>query len=156
MQQEINALTLFQAVSETCQRVTTLVEGQQARLTELENLPNKRLLSNNSWCANKLFDGTRSKFKQWLQDIDKQALLTNQNIPKHLLAYQSSTGAVSEYIHRYMTQHNPVVWDNLQTELKKCFGDIQDEAHAFALLKQIKQYKNEPVQLYAQRLFFSC
>ena len=49
------------------------------------------------------FDGNRKFFREWDKSIDKYAVLLNaHNEKKHLMAFQSATGAVSGLIERYM------------------------------------------------------
>lgn len=146
-----NAMQIFSAIAETFQNQTQILQDIKAHNTQLQTQQHTFTMSNPSWCQDKHFDGNRSKFSEWIQNIDKQSTLTN-NPHKHLLAYQSSTGPVSEYIKRYLESHSPVDWADLKSHLTKCFGDIQDPSHAFALLKQIHQKPGEPVQLFAQRI----
>jgi predicted DsbA family dithiol-disulfide isomerase len=64
------------------------------------------------------------------------------------LAFKTSTGAVSDYL----KVNRRAEWDALKAELAKRFADISDAQHAFTLLRQVKQERNERVQVYAERL----
>ena len=49
------------------------------------------------------FDGNPKFFREWVKSIDKYVVLLNApNEKKHLMAFQSATGAVSGFIERYM------------------------------------------------------
>jgi hypothetical protein len=59
---------------------------------------------------------------------------------------------VSDFIQRYLKADQRVDWDTLKAELAKRFADISDAQNAFMLLRQVKQGRNENVQIYAERL----
>lgn len=63
-----------------------------------------------------------------------------------LIAYKASSGAVSDYIHKYFKGNPGVSWDALKTELSQKFADVTDAQHAFMLLRRVKQENNENVQ----------
>ena len=69
-----------------------------------------------------------------------------------MVAYQSSQGAVSDFIQRYLHDYVGNNWGQLKTELTSRFAEIADPQHAFVLLRKIKQKPEENVQLYAERL----
>jgi hypothetical protein len=68
------------------------------------------------------------------------------------LAFKTSTGAVSDFIQRYLKVNPRAEWGALKAELAKRFADISDAQHAFMLLRQVKQERNENVQVYVERL----
>ena len=51
-----------------------------------------------------MYSGEPKGFKEWIKSIEKYALLTNADgaQTKHI-AYQASKGAVSDFIHHYIT-----------------------------------------------------
>lgn len=99
------------------------------------------------------FDGNPKNFREWVKSIEKYATLVN--IPddrKKLIAYQSSTGAVSGFIHRYMqaNQHQP--WNHLKQQLAVRFSDVMDAQMALSLLRNCKQRPGENIHIFAERL----
>ena len=98
------------------------------------------------------FDGTPGKFGQWIKALEKFFLLHGpDDHSKKLAAFQSATGAVSDFIHRFL-EKKAGPWAELKTELITRFGEPQDPQHAFASLKTLKQFKGEHIQLFAERL----
>ena len=69
------------------------------------------------------------------------------------LAYQTSRGAVSDYIQRYMTVHPNISWEDLKSELNIRFDEVNDSHHTFTMLLKIRQTKSETVQVYAEWLY---
>ena len=88
-----------------------------------------------------------------MKSIEKYAYLTGLGPDKiRLIAYQSSRGAVSDFIHRYLEDYPNNTWDQLKRELTSRFAEITDPQHAFMLLRKVRQNPNENVQLFAERL----
>ena len=61
------------------------------------------------------FDDNPKNYREWIKSIEKYAVLVN--IPearKKLMAYQSSGGAVSGYIQRYMIANPNNTWAHLK------------------------------------------
>ena len=88
-----------------------------------------------------------------MKSIEKYAYLTGLGPDKiRLIAYQSSRGAVSDFIHRYLEDYPNNSWDQLKRELTSRFAEITDSQHAFMLLRKVKQAPHENVQLFAERL----
>lgn len=99
------------------------------------------------------FEGDAKQFKTWMKSIEKYAYLTGLGPDKiRLIAYQSSRGAVSDFIHRYLEDYPNNSWDQLKRELTSRFAEITDSQHAFMLLRKVKQALHENVQLFAERL----
>ena len=99
------------------------------------------------------FEGDSRHFKDWLKSIEKYALMTNLNDDRKIIvAYQSSRGAVSDFIQRYLTEHPGNNWNQLKGELTSRFSEISDPQHAFMLLRKVRQRADENVQVYAERL----
>ena len=101
----------------------------------------------------KSFNGDSKEFKDWIKSIEKYAILTGVGADRFkMIAYQSSRGAVSDFIQRYLHDHPAHNWDQLKAELSGRFAEITDPQHAFTLLRKVKQKPDENVQLYAERL----
>ena len=58
-----------------------------------------------------------------------------------MLAYQTSRGAVSDYIQRYMTEYPNSSWEDLKSELNIRFAEVNDSHHAFTMLCKARQTK---------------
>lgn len=67
-----------------------------------------------------------------------------------MLANQLSTGAVSGFIYRYLTDNPDGMWAPMKDEIAKRLSDISKSS--FAMMRQIKQKASESVKLYAERL----
>ncbi|CAG2255163.1 unnamed protein product [Mytilus edulis] len=68
------------------------------------------------------------------------------------IAFQTCKGACSDYIQRYLRDHQDTTWEQLKKELTSRFGEITDPQHASTLLRQLKQKGDESVQIYAENL----
>ena len=129
--------------------------ADQPFLNALQNLSLKMDNFNNSLGASQIksFDGNPKEFKRWVKSVEKHALL--ERIPTDkikFVAFKTSSGAVSDFIHRYVTGEPDLTWDILKHELSVRFAEITDSQHAFMALRNVKQEKNENVQIYAERL----
>ena len=99
------------------------------------------------------FDGNPKNFREWMKSIEKYATLVN--IPddrKKLIAYQSSSGAVSGFIHRYMHANPNQTWNDLRRQLAVRFSDVMDAHMALSLLRNCKQKPGESIHTFAERL----
>ena len=77
------------------------------------------------------------------------------NVPearKKLIAYQSSGGAVSGFIQRYMTANPDNTWAQLKEQLAVRFSDVTDAQMAHSLLRRVKQKQGESIQNYSERI----
>ena len=86
------------------------------------------------------FDGNPKNYKEWIKSVEKYATLINvPEARKKLIAYQSSGGAVSGFIHRYM-QANPVnTRGQLKEQLAVRVSDVTDPQMALSMLRSVKQ-----------------
>ena len=101
----------------------------------------------------KVFDGNPKLYENWIKDIEKAAYLNHANDrKKQLLAYQFSTGLVSDYIKRYLESEEHKGWDHLKANLASRFSPVLDGPKAFELLVSLKQNKDEDIQFFAERL----
>ena len=93
-----------------------------------------------------VYSGECKRFKEWIKSIEKYALLANANgaQTKHI-AYKASKGAVSDFIHCYLTANPNSTWNQLKDEHSNRFSEIQDSQHVFTLLRQTKQKPSETV-----------
>ena len=64
------------------------------------------------------FDGNPKFLREWVKSIYKYAVLLNvPNEKKHLMAFQSATGAVSAFIERYMNANPHHKLERLKRQL---------------------------------------
>ncbi|MCG7878548.1 MAG: zinc finger domain-containing protein [Candidatus Thiodiazotropha taylori] len=99
------------------------------------------------------FDGNPKHFREWVKSIEKYATLVNlPDDRKKLVAYQSSTGAVSGFIHRYMQANQNQPWAHLKQQLAVRFSDVMDAQMALSLLRNCKQKPGENIHMFAERL----
>ena len=64
------------------------------------------------------FEGDSKIFKDWVRSIEKYASLTGLTDDRvKMVAYQSSLGAVSDFIKRYLHDKVGNNWSQLKTEL---------------------------------------
>ena len=88
-----------------------------------------------------------------MKSIDKYAVLVNaDDNRKKLIAYQTSSAAVSGFIHRYMQANAGHTWDQMRTQLAVRFSDLTDAQIALSLLRQVKQKAGEIIQNYSERI----
>ena len=79
-------------------------------------------------------------------------LLNTPNEKKHLMAFQSATGAVSGFIERYMNANPHNTWEQLKRQLTAHFSDVSDPQFALSLLRKLKQKQGENIQVFAERI----
>ncbi|XP_062620135.1 uncharacterized protein LOC134281720 [Saccostrea cucullata] len=129
--------------------------SEQEFITAVKGLSIKMDSLNQNLGTNQItpFDGDPKLFKRWIKAIEKHAFL--EGVPAEnvkMIAFKTSTGAVSDFIQRYFKANQRVEWDTLKAELSMRFAEITDSQHAFMLLRQVKQEKFENVQIFAERL----
>lgn len=99
------------------------------------------------------FDGNPKNYREWIRSIEKYATLVNVPDPrKKLIAYQSSSGAVSGFIHRYMQANPHNTWAQLKQQLAVRFSDVTDSQTALSMLRSVRQKPGENIQVYAERI----
>ena len=99
------------------------------------------------------FDGNPKKYREWIKSIEKYAVLVNvPEARKKLIAYQSSGGAVSGFVQRYMTANPDNTWAQLKEQLAVRFSDVTDAQMALSLLRRVKQKQGESIQNYSERI----
>ena len=102
----------------------------------------------------KISEGHPQDFETSVKQIEKHSFLFNCNDrEKQLVAYQTSTGLVSDYIKRYLeSDARDKTRANLKDNLHSRFSPVLDRPKAFEQLVNIKQKKDEDVQFFAERL----
>lgn len=99
------------------------------------------------------FDGSPKNYREWIKSIEKYATLVNiADERKKLIAYQSSSGAVSGFIHRYMEANPNNTWAQMKLQLAVRFSDVTDPQIALSMLRSVKQKVGENIQIYAERI----
>lgn len=100
-----------------------------------------------------IYDGQPKNFREWITSIEKYARLinTDMNVCK-MIAYQTSTHAVSGYISRFLDQNPTGTWPALKSELEKRFSDVTDASLALSMLRTIRQQKSESIQTFTERI----
>ena len=99
------------------------------------------------------FDGNAKNFREWIKSIEKYSMLTGvDDARRKLIAYQTSGGAVSGFIERYMTQNPNHNWGQMKAQLAVRFSDVTDGQMALSLLRQCKQKGGESIHNYAERI----
>ena len=99
------------------------------------------------------YDGSKKDYREWIKSIEKYATLVN--IPHEkikLIAYQSSNGAVSGFIFRYMEANPNSTWEESKAQLALRFSDVTSPQIALSMLRQVKQKVGENIQVYAERI----
>ena len=69
-----------------------------------------------------------------------------------MIAYQSSLGAVSGFIQRYMASNPRNTLQHLKEQLAVRFSEVTDRQMALSLLRNVKQKQGENIQLFAERI----
>ena len=101
----------------------------------------------------KQFNGEPKEFESWIKQIEKHAFLFDcSDRKKQLVAYQTCTGLVSDYIKRYLESDGDKTWANLKENLHSRFSPVLDRPKAFEQLVSKKQKRDEDVQFFAERL----
>lgn len=100
------------------------------------------------------YQGETGKFQEWISALEKFAKIIGlDDSSKKLAALQTSKGAVSQFIFRFLeSSEQDKPWSVLKTQLSVRFGETRDNQHAFSILKNMKQKKDENVQLFAERV----
>lgn len=100
-----------------------------------------------------VFEGDSAKFKDWIKSIEKCAVVNNlPEVKNKLLAYRFSTGVVSDFLHRYLSDNPNSTWTQMKAELGQRFGEVRDTYLQFAMLRNIKQKRGENIQNFAERV----
>ena len=132
--------------------VDPAVQAFQDLRLELNNVTQALTTQGISGVVNK-FDGNPKHYREWIKSIEKYAVLVNANDErKKLIAYQTSSAAVSGFIHRYMQANAGHTWDQMKQQLATRFSDVTDAQMALSLLRQVRQKQGETIQNYAERI----
>ena len=99
------------------------------------------------------FDGQPSRFQTWMKAIDKYAAIVGANdVRKVIIAYQTSSGVVSDFVKRFLEEADVGTWQELKRQLTLRFAEVTGEQHAFPLLQRVGQERDESVPLFAERV----
>ena len=97
------------------------------------------------------FDGNPKNYMEWIKSIEKYAILVNlPEARKKLIANQSSGGAVSGFIQRYMAANPNNTWEQLKEQLAVRFSDVTDAQMALSLLRRVRQQQDETIQDFSE------
>ena len=133
-------------------QVDPAVQAFQDLRVELNNVTHALTAQGISGIVSK-FDGNPKHFREWVKSIEKYAVLVNaDDNRKKLIAYQTSSAAVSGFIHRYMQANAGHTWDQMRTQLAVRFSDVTDAQMALSLLRQVRQKAGETIQNYSERI----
>ena len=93
--------------------------------------------------------------RTWLDNISKQAELLNlDDAGKISILYQNSEGGLSSFIKRWIdTATGARTFAELKKTILINFSDTPDPATALDQLRKIRQNRDEPVSLFAERIF---
>ena len=96
------------------------------------------------------FDGNPKSYREWIKSIEKYGVLNNADEDhKKFIAYQSSVGAVSGFIQRYMQGNAAYTLAQMKAQLAVRFSDVTDNQMA---LSPLRQKAVENIQNYAERI----
>ena len=99
------------------------------------------------------FDGNPKSFRECIKSIEQYAVLVNADEDrKKLIAYQSSGGAVSGFIQRYMEANVAHISAQIKAQLAVRFSDVTDNQIALSILRQVRQKAGEKIHNYAERI----
>lgn len=100
-----------------------------------------------------IYDGQPKNFREWVKAVEKyRTVMSLEEDQCKMLAYQTSRGAVSCFIARWMADNPADSWENMKKEMSRRFSDVTDPNLALTLLRQMRQKVGENVQIYAERL----
>lgn len=102
------------------------------------------------------FTGEQTKFNEWINSLEKFSKINNLDDNNQIaIAYLTSRGPVSEYCSRWTEENANVraTWTAMKSALTKNFSPVTDSEHAHALLRKIKQYPQESVRCFAERIY---
>ena len=99
------------------------------------------------------FDDNAKNFREWIKSIEKYSMITGvDDACRKLIAYQTSGGAVSGFIERYMTQNPNHNWGQMKAQLALRFSDVTDGQITLLFLRQCKQKVVESIHNYAETI----
>lgn len=129
------------------------ISSQSEELKSLGQLLAAQNISNQV----KSFSGKASEYNDWIKSIDKYMQLSGcSEIRAKYVAFQTSSGVVSDFIERFL--HGDGIfqdssWATLKSQLKIRFGEIQDEQHALAQLQKLRQKSSESAAVFGERVY---
>lgn len=140
---------LLEGVSDSLEGIRGAVGEQNNKLNVVSAVLSTQGVAN----VVPVFDGKTTEFRNWWKSIEKFVYLANLAVGDGRgIAFQRSTGVVSDFIGRQINNHPNGTWRELKTQLKIRFGEVQDPHHAFLLLQKCTQKREESVTMFAERL----
>ena len=134
------------------QGVDPVITAWQAMTAEIAQLNHAFTTQGISSTVQK-FDGNPKNFREWVKSIEKYAILVNMpDHRKRYIAYQTSGGAVSGFIQRYIHANPDNTWQQLKDQLSVRFSYVTDRQMALSLLRSVKQKTDETIQVFAERI----
>ena len=134
------------------QGVDPVITAWQAMTAEIAQLNHAFTTQGISSTVQK-FDGNPKNFREWVKSIEKYAILVNMpDHRKRYIAYQTSGGAVSGFIQRYIHANPDNTWQQLKDQLSVRFSDVTDRQMALSLLRPVRQKTGETIQVFAERI----
>ena len=125
---ELDIKQTFQNLSEQLQNVSNVLSNQAIAQTITS------------------YDGNPKAFRTWIKSIEKYRILNKLDEDKLVIvAFQSSTDTVSNFIRRFMDDNQGGTWRVLKHELQTRFAEVQDYKIAFRLLSSVKQKHDESI-----------
>ena len=121
-------------------------------IRELQNI-SRSVASSGIKESIKQFNGDRKDYKEWIKSVEKYCKL--MELPEdrsRQIAFWTATGEVSNYIHRYLSDHPQGTWGQMKGDLGLRFAEVTDRGHARAVMRTLKQRPQESPQIFAERL----
>ena len=101
------------------------------------------------------YSGTEaSKCRQWISAVEKIADATGLSEREKLVSlYLTARDHVSEFIKRIWTETENLTFADLKKALISNFSSVTEPSMAHDLLRKIKQKINEPITIFAERIY---
>ena len=99
-----------QAQAQTLDPTVQIFQNVRAELANVSNALTAQGIS----CIVSRFNGNAKIFREWIKSTEKYSMLTGvDDASRKLIVYQTSGGAVSGFIERYMIQNLNHNWDRV-------------------------------------------
>ena len=100
-----------------------------------------------------VFSGTEN-VTNWISELEKVKVIHNlADRAINQLAWSRSKGAASIHVGRMLREQPELTWENLQSDLERVYGTVVDPQQAFAIIKNLKQMREENITAFSERLF---
>ena len=99
-----------------------------------------------------VFSGTEN-VTNWISELEKVKVIHNLlDSAINQLAWARSKGSASIHIGRILKEQPELTWENLQSDLERVYGTVVDPQQAFAIIKNLKQRREENIMAFSERL----